>query len=107
MTQYVDEHPEAPLTLVVYTGADGQFSLYEDDGVTNAYTRGEFSRIPLSYNDKTGNLTIGKRQGQYQGMIAKRQFKIHFIKPGTSSATTFDVADQTVSYDGLAISVKK
>ena len=107
VTQYVDEHPDAPITLTVYTGADGQFSLYEDDGVSNAYKRGEFTRIPLSYNEKTGTLTIGKRQGQYQGMIAQRQFKIHFIKPGMSSATTLDVADQTVNYGGQAISVKR
>src|SRR5207253_1279023 len=28
VTQYVDEQPDAPLTLNVYTGADGKFSLY-------------------------------------------------------------------------------
>jgi alpha-D-xyloside xylohydrolase len=105
--QYVDEHPDAPLTLNVYTGADGGFSLYEDDGVTKAYARGEFSRIPLSYNDKTGTLTIGDRAGQYKGMVTKRQFKIHFIKPGTSSSESFDDADKVIAYEGKAISVKK
>lgn len=104
--QYVDEHPDAPLTLTVYTGADGKFSLYEDDGVTNAYVRGEFSRIPLTYNDKTGTVTIGARSGQYKGMVAKREFRVRFVKPGVAPAQTLDASDKTVSYDGKAVSIK-
>ncbi|WP_343732211.1 TIM-barrel domain-containing protein [Duganella sp.] len=107
VTQYVDEKPDAPITLNIYTGADGKFSLYEDDGVSNAYLRGEFSRIPLSYNDKTGVVTIGDRTGQYKGMVAKRQFKVRFIKPGDSSTDNFDAADKVVSYEGKSITVKK
>lgn len=107
LTQYVDEKPDAPITLVVYTGADGKFSLYEDDGVSNAYLRGEASRIPLSYNDRTGVVTIGERAGQYKGMVAKRQFKVRFIKPGVSSTDNFDVADKTVSYEGKTVTVKR
>jgi alpha-D-xyloside xylohydrolase len=107
VTQYVDEQPDAPITLKVYTGADGKFSLYEDDGVTNAYTRGEFSRIPLTYDDKAGALTIGDRAGQYKGMIAKRTFRIHFIKPGVATSESFDDADKIVSYDGKAITVRR
>ncbi len=107
VTQYVDEHPDAPLTLNVYTGADGQFSLYEDDGVTNAYTRGEFSRIPLNYHDKTGTLTIGERTGKYKGMVNQRQFKIHFIKAGISSSESFDDFDKIVTYTGKVMTIKK
>ncbi|MET3121287.1 alpha-D-xyloside xylohydrolase [Oxalobacteraceae bacterium GrIS 2.11] len=107
VTQYVDEHPDAALTLNIYTGADGQFSLYEDDGVSNGYTRGEFTRIPLSYNDRTGVVTIGARSGQYQGMVASRQFKVRFIKPGMSSAASLDQAARVVDYNGLAVTVRK
>ncbi|HEX5342856.1 MAG TPA: TIM-barrel domain-containing protein [Duganella sp.] len=105
VTQYVDEKPDAPITLNVYTGADGQFTLYEDDGVSNGYLRGEASRIPFSY--KNGVLTIGARTGQYKGMVAKRQFKVRFIKPGMSSTDNFDAADKVVSYEGKTITVKK
>jgi alpha-D-xyloside xylohydrolase len=107
LTQYVDEKPDAPITLYVYTGADGRFTLYEDDGVSNAYLRGEASRIPFSYNDRTGVVTIGDRSGQYKGMVAKRQFKVRFIKPGVSSTDNFDVADKVVSYEGKAVTVKR
>ncbi len=107
VTQYVDEHPDAPLTLNVYTGADGKFSLYEDDGVTKGYLRGEFTRIPLSYDDKRGTLIIGARNGHYKGMVATRQFKVHFIKPGISTSATLDQTDRVLAYDGKAVTVKR
>jgi len=91
----------------VYTGADGKFSLYEDDGVTNAYTRGQFSRIPLSYNDKTGVLTIGERSGQYEGMQRKRQFMVRFIKAGMSTSDAADTSLQSAAYDGKALTIKR
>ena len=104
VTQYVDEKPDAALTINVYTGADGKFSLYEDDGVTRAYERGEFSRIPLSYNDKTGVVTIGQRSGKYKGMVSARQFKVRFIKPGMSSADEGE--GKVVNYNGKAVTIK-
>jgi alpha-D-xyloside xylohydrolase len=107
VTQYVDEKPDAPITLNVYTGADGKFSLYEDDGVSNGYLKGEASRIPFSYNDKTGVVTIGDRTGQFKGMQAKRQFKVRFIKPGVSTSDNFDAADKVVSYEGKSLTVKR
>jgi alpha-D-xyloside xylohydrolase len=107
VTQYVDEKPDAPLTFTVYTGADGSFSLYEDDGVTNAYTRGEASRIPLTWNDKTGELIIGARTGSYKGMIANRTFRVRFITPGVSTSGALDAFDKEVAYSGAAVTVKK
>eukprot|EP01037_Dinobryon_pediforme_P023357 gene23358-24782_t len=43
VTQYVDERRDAPLTILVYPGADGSFSLYEDDGRSTAYKTGAYS----------------------------------------------------------------
>jgi len=106
VTQYVDEKPDAPVTVKVYTGASGEFSLYEDDGVSEAYRRGEFTRIALRYDDRTGTLSIGAREGQFKGMVAKRTFRVHFVKPGVSSADTLDTADKEVTYDGKAVTVK-
>ncbi|MES3025286.1 MAG: TIM-barrel domain-containing protein, partial [Pseudomonadota bacterium] len=107
VTQYVDQRPDAPIRLNVYVGADGKFSLYEDDGVSNAYTRGEFSRIPMSYNEHTGTLTLGARSGKYKGMVEQRQFQVHFIEAGMSSTATPDAGGKMVSYDGKAITVKR
>ena len=47
----------------MFTGADGSFDYYEDDGVSYGYERGEFARIPLRYDAAKGTLTIGARVG--------------------------------------------
>jgi alpha-D-xyloside xylohydrolase len=106
VTQYVDQMPDAPITLRVYTGADGKFTLYEDDGVSNGYMRGEFTRIPVSYDDKSGTVTIGARTGSYKGMVGKREFKVHFIKPGVSTSSMLDASDKSVVYEGKPVTLK-
>ncbi|MGH1560992.1 DUF5110 domain-containing protein [Caulobacter segnis] len=78
--QYVGEKPDLPITLVIYTGKDGQYeSLYEDDGLTMAYQRGAYSRIPISYDNASGRVVIGARSGRFDGMVDKRVFKVRFI----------------------------
>jgi alpha-D-xyloside xylohydrolase len=105
--QYVDEQPDAPLTLVVYTGADGKFSLYEDDGKGYGYEKGEFTRIPLSWSERTGELSIGARQGSYPSMQDRRTIRVRFISGPRSDAGTLEpAADATVEYDGKAQTVK-
>lgn len=106
--QYVDEKKDAPLTVVVYTGADGEFSLYEDDGKGYGYEKGEFSRIPLKWNEKTGELSIGAREGSYPGMQAKREVRARWISGPRADAGALEPAtDATVQYDGKAITVKQ
>lgn len=106
--QYVDEQPTAPLTLVVYTGADGKFSLYEDDGKGYGYEKGEFSRIPLSWNERTGKLSIGAREGSYPEMQKQRTIRARFVSGPRADAGALEPAvDATVQYDGKAITVSK
>ncbi|WP_050808418.1 glycoside hydrolase family 31 protein [Asticcacaulis biprosthecium] len=105
--QYVSEKPDAPVTFTIYTGANGTYSLYEDDGVSNAYVKGAYSRIPVTYNDKTGEVTIGDRTGSYKGMLDKRTFRVRFITPGVSTSGTLDSQAVEVAYSGKAVKVKK
>lgn len=106
--QYVDQHPDAPLTFLVFTGADGRFSFYEDDGVSNGYQRGAYSRIPLSWDDKTGVLTIGARTGGgYKGMPVRRTFRVKFISPGVGARDGLDSFDREVAYSGAAVTVRR
>jgi len=106
VTQYVDEKPDAPITVHVYAGANGVATLYEDDGVTNAYQRGEASRIQISYDDKSGVVQIGERAGQYKGMPMKREFRVRVIKPGVSTAADMDASDKSVVYEGKPVTIK-
>ena len=106
--QYSNEKPDAPITLYVYTGANGHFSLYHDQGTTYDYEHGAYARIPLSYDEASGTLTIGRREGSYPGMPAQRRFDVRWISGPTPGATDFDAAPaQGVDYTGTAITVHK
>ena len=104
--QYTAEKPGAPLTLLVFTGADGDFDLYEDDGVSYGYEKGEFSRIPLRYDAAKGTLTIGERAGSYPGMVEERTFNVRWIKAGAAAPADLDAKpDATVQYKGAAVTL--
>ena len=101
--QYVGEKPDAPITLLIFTGKDGKYELYEDDGLSNGYARGAWARTPISYDDASGRVTIGARSGGFKGMVDKRTFKVRFIGKG-GKPTDFDAAaDLTVEYDGQPV----
>ena len=67
--QYTDEKPADPITLFVYTGADAEFVLYEDEGVNYNYEKGAFAKIAFNWNQADKSLTIGKRAGTFPGML--------------------------------------
>jgi alpha-D-xyloside xylohydrolase len=105
--QWTDEKPADPITLVIYGGANGDIGLYEDDGVSYGYERGEFGRIPLHWDDQTRTLTIGGRDGRFPGMLAERTFNIVVVTAGRPVAFDFDLrADRTVSYRGSPVTVR-
>jgi alpha-D-xyloside xylohydrolase len=105
--QYSAEAPAQPLTLLVFTGADGSFELYEDDGVSYGYEKGQFSRIPIRYDAASGTLTIGERTGSYPGMPEERSFRVRWIQEGGKAPSNFDAAvDANVEYKGAEVIVK-
>jgi len=107
VTQYVDQDRGAPLTLLVFAGADGRFSLYEDDGHSTAYKKGAWSRIPVSYDDRTGAVTIGAREGRgWQGMPATRTLRVRWITPGRG-VEDGDAGDAETSYSGEPVVLRR
>lgn len=105
--QFTGNNSRAPLTVNVYTGADGIFSLYEDDGVSRQYLNGQHSRIPFSWNERTRTLTIGAREGSYSGMAGKRTIKVRWMRPSAPRALAFDAKpDATLTYDGRTQTVR-
>ena len=93
--QYVGEKAWDNLELRLYPGADGSFTLYEDEGDNYNYERGVYSTITFLWNDRSRTLTIGARQGQYPGMLLKRQFTL-VLPDGTSKTVTYDGSAQTI-----------
>lgn len=61
--QYTAEPVDAPLRLVVYPGADAISGVYEDDGLTFGYQRGEWTRIVTAWNDADRVLSLRLEQG--------------------------------------------
>jgi len=74
--QYVGEKAWDNLEIHVYPGADGTFTLYEDEGDNYNYEKGYHATITFKWNDRARKLTIGTRQGGYKGMILERKFTI-------------------------------
>jgi alpha-glucosidase len=58
VVQNTDEKPNGPLELRVYAGQDCAGSLYQDDGHTFAYQKGEFLRVNFSCQVSAGSITV-------------------------------------------------
>jgi alpha-D-xyloside xylohydrolase len=100
--QYAMESAD-PLEIRIYKGANGSFTLYEDEGDNYNYETGKYSQIPLTWDDSAGTLTIGARTGSFTGMLASRTFNIVWVAANHGSgADVTATADQVVSYDGSA-----
>jgi alpha-D-xyloside xylohydrolase len=104
--QYADEKAADPLELRVYRGANGSFTLYEDEGDSYRYEQGVYATIPMRWNDTAHTLTIGKREGGFPGMLASRIFRIVLVSPGRGiGAGPAASIDGEVHYAGNEISV--
>jgi alpha-D-xyloside xylohydrolase len=99
--EYTSAKPADPLVLYVYTGADGQFTLYEDQGTTYDYEKGQYSLIPISWSESAHKLTIGKRTGEYPDMLKERTFNVVWVSADNPRGFDPDrKSDATVKYSG-------
>ena len=74
--EWTDEKPLEEVTLMVYPGANSDFTLYEDDGLTYGYERGEYAVTRIHWNNAAGKADIGPREGSYPGMPEGRTYKV-------------------------------
>ena len=105
--EYAGEKPNGPIELRVYPGADGKFTLYQDEGDGYNYEKGSFSTIALTWSDATKTLTLGARSGSYPGMPAEMTF--HISRPDGKHAVGEAVEpspEQTVVYRGTPLKVQ-
>ena len=94
--QYVGEKSWDNLEIRIYPGADGEFSLYEDEGDGYNYEQGYYSNIIFTWTDRTRTLHISARQGGYKGMLLDRKFTL-VLPDGTT---------RTIDYNGNQIELK-
>lgn len=82
---YVGQRPIETLALEVFPGGTSEFTLYEDDGLTNAHLQGAVATTTIGCREEPGlvTVTIGPRVGQYEGMPARRDYdlRLHLAAP--------------------------
>ena len=78
--QYLSKGWNEEVILEVWPTADGSTELYEDDGVSLGYRNGKSATTPITMKD--GILTIGRREGSFDGMPATRRFKVRVHEEG-------------------------
>lgn len=89
--QYTGEVTTEPTTIRVYTGADGQFTMYEDDGISLEYLKNIGNWIGLTWNEKKHSLTV--EPAAPKGSVnkpAKREFIIKLLPAGKTQKVTYD-----------------
>ena len=95
-----------PIELRIYSGANGNFTLYDDEGDNYDYEHGARSLIPIHWDDASATLSIGAREGSFPGMLNRRTFRVVVVKERHGTGITLSSeADATVEYDGKVATV--
>jgi len=105
--QYTSEKPMDTLEIRIYPGADGQFSLYNDEGNNYNYEKGKYTVIPFKWNEQQQALTIDKQQGSYAGALKKYVLNIVWVNELDGYGIEVSPKTKPVIYTGEKISVSK
>ena len=97
--QYATEKKWDDLEIRVYPGANGDFTLYEDENDNYNYEKGKYSEIKFHWDDKKNTLKIADRAGSFDGMLADRKFEVKLMSANGDQV-------KSISYSGKATSIK-
>lgn len=104
--EYAAEKPADPMEIRVYQGANGEFTLYEDENDNYDYEKGTHATIPFTWEEASHTLTIGDRAGAFPGMLESRTFRVVFVAENHGIGGALEQhADKTVTYTGKKIVV--
>ena len=104
--QYTREKKAENITLFVYQGNDGKFTLYEDEGINYNYEDGKFSKIEFEYNESTKTLTINRQEGEFPGMLKEHTFSIIAVSESNPIGYNPDAEGNKITYIGEKMKVK-
>ncbi len=77
------------LILTVFPGSSGEFELYEDDGTTDAYRKGEFQTTSIraaTLDDHTLAVAVAPAQGHCPALSSRRRLELHLKAIGKPRA---------------------
>jgi alpha-glucosidase/alpha-D-xyloside xylohydrolase len=97
--QYTGQPITEPTTLKVYRGADGSYTLYEDDGISQEYLKGRGSWTRIVWNDRSRQLTLepGAPAGA-SNVATKRTFRVQMLPEGTIKDVTYSGSRVSVTF---------
>ena len=105
--QYSTEKPADPIELRIYPGADGNFTLYEDENDNYDYEKGVYATISFHWNDAKREVTIDARKGEFPGMLKSRSFQLVLVGKGHGAGVEATASpDRAISYSGDAVTVQ-
>jgi alpha-D-xyloside xylohydrolase len=105
--QYSGEKNADNLEIRIYKGANGEFTLYEDENDNYHYEKGIYSVIRFSWDDANKILTIARRHGDFPGMLVTRNFNIAFVSEQNGTGMKEPKLFKTVKYTGKEIVIKE
>jgi alpha-D-xyloside xylohydrolase len=100
--QFAEEKKWDNLEILVYPGADGDFTLYEDENDNYNYEKGKYAEIKFHWDDKKRKLLVSARKGSFNGVLNKRTFKV-ILAP--SMANESSIPGKSIIYNGAAQSL--
>jgi alpha-D-xyloside xylohydrolase len=105
--QYATEKAADPLEIRIYSGANAEFILYEDENDSYDYELGKYSTIAMNWNESEKTFTIKDRKGEFPGMLRERTFNIVWVngKNGTGIAPAPE--GSVIKYSGKEVKIKK
>ena len=87
------------LEIRIFNGADGEFSLYEDDGNNYDYESGLFSEIKMKWNNKKRAFTIFDKRGKFGERREGRKIKVILVSKN-------GISEREILYDGYKTVVR-
>ena len=87
--QHTGEKAEGPLTVWIYPGADGQFTLYEDDGVTLDYRKGKWMGIRMAWSQRKRKLSLRLAEGSKMLPPLRRTIEVQLASEDVRRSVLF------------------
>lgn len=97
--------PANRIELRIYTGRDGVFELYDDQGEGYEYENGAYATVVFRWDQASRCLTVGRRQGHCPGMPTKCIINVVFVRPEHGVGIMPSEPDHQLEYVGEAITI--
>jgi alpha-D-xyloside xylohydrolase len=105
--QYATEKSSDPLEIRVYTGANAEFLLYEDENDNYDYESGKYCTIHINWDEAEKTLTIGGRKGDFPGMLNERTLKVVWVDSKNGIGVEPAKNGENIKYNGKELKIKK